>query len=93
MRIEKTVYVTNYGSVDADDLPPEIRRPLWTARFTKDGMPDKRSKHSVEAWDALNAWMRARIRDEIKRYTVDITNLEPSESWKRRLLEFGVKMD
>lgn len=54
------VYVTNWGQASEAELPPNIRAALAAALFTKAGMPDKRSRRSVEAWAQFERWVMER---------------------------------
>jgi hypothetical protein len=52
---------TQWGACAVVALPPELRAGIEAAKFTKRGTPDKRSRKSVEAFCAVEAWMADRF--------------------------------
>lgn len=48
---------TQWGACAVVMLPKDLREGIEAAKFTKRGLPDKRSKKSVEAFRAVESWM------------------------------------
>jgi len=52
---------TQWGVCAVVALPKDLRDGIEAARFTKRGLPDKRSKKSVEAFRAVERWLAERF--------------------------------